>query len=423
MLARNDWKTPYANGLPVADSSRPLDWSIAASYKLFGVSNWSARLPVALCILLLSFTVYFFGRSLFAWNAAGLYAALLVLAWPGTFLATRDLTAAPFLYLETAVVAWVSWHLLIVRPLALWPASAATLAAALSIFLTGRWPGSALPLSILLVCWVARLFVAPGERVRRLLLVWTVLAFVLTSQWIYSPANAAVLWLSVIAPLALVVGGWLANREAFSDSTLTVRIAAFAWVLGVGVAAIAIFFAIHGSVPFQLHANSFLLTASASRIPLLIFALAILVGLSGFWIFVRQKNLRIANCFLIGLLGGVCVAVQAALVIDSPCVSSQILAEAIRPELNPADLVVIDGSYSDASSLAFYIEHPLLIAGERSGDSEEVDIQHLWNGAARIFLWTRTDKPLAAPGESFVIARSGGREIVSNQPNAGGASF
>ena len=92
MVTRNDWSTAYVNGVAVHSSSRTLDWSIALSYKLFGVADWSARLPNALCVLALAMIAFFFGRQLFVWNAAGLYAALLVLTWPGTFADTRDLT-------------------------------------------------------------------------------------------------------------------------------------------------------------------------------------------------------------------------------------------------------------------------------------------------------------------------------------------
>src|SRR5271154_2526645 len=65
MVARNDWAIPYVNGVPVrsSSSSRALDWSIAASYKLFGVSDRSARLPIALCVLVLAVLAFFFGRE------------------------------------------------------------------------------------------------------------------------------------------------------------------------------------------------------------------------------------------------------------------------------------------------------------------------------------------------------------------------
>jgi hypothetical protein len=432
MLARHDWNNTYANGSPIASPSRLLDWSIAASYRLFGVWDWSARLPIALCVLLLAFTVYFFGRSLFGWNAAGLYAALIVLTWPGTFLATRDLTDAPFLYLETALIASILWQLLIVRNLSLLKAIGISAIACLVIVLTGSWPAIALPLSVLLICWIARLLAAPDEKRRRLLIVWTALAFFLSSPWIYPhfPSRGPLVWLAVIAPLSLIVGGWLANTEAFSSPAPARRIARYLFILGLIVAAIAVFFAIHGPAGFTANKTSAVVTAASDRIPLLVAALAVVVGVSGNLIFRLRNRARIANCFLAGIFGGIIVAFQVSLVMNSPYSSSQILAEAIRPELNSNDIVVIDGPYTDASSLAFYLQRTVSIAAPSAADSAivtppagTVAVNQAWTGPARVFLWTHSDHPLAVPGESFAIAKSGGKEILSNQPNSGGASF
>ncbi|HUB20725.1 MAG TPA: hypothetical protein VL990_18950, partial [Acidobacteriaceae bacterium] len=47
----------------------------------------------------------------------------------------------------------------------------------------------------------------------------------------------------------------------------------------------------------------------------------------------------------------------------------------------------------------------------------------LWQGPARVWLWTTPQTAPTLPGNVFVIGRSGGKEILSNQPNTGGASF
>jgi hypothetical protein len=435
MLTRGDWATPYVNGFPVASSSRPLDWGIAASYKIFGVSDWAARLPIALCVLLLALTVYFFGRTLFGWNAAGLYAALIVLVWPGTFLATRNLSEAPIVCLVSAIAAWALWQLLVVRQLELWGAVAVSAVAVLLIVVTCSWPGMVLPLSIVLLCWLVRLFAPTGERPRWLLLSWTAASFVLAGFLTDSHVQprAALLWLAVAAPLGLLIGGWLANNEAFSNPAPARRIAQYLFAAGLVVAAIAVFFAIHGPVGFSVFKTSVAVTAGASRIPLLIFALALIVGTSGNLIFrLRKHKARVANCFLAGALGGIVVAMQAGMVIASPLSSSQILAEAIRPELNPTDIVVIDGKYAEASSLAFYLERPITLAVPAPSNAASflpitprgtTVLSQVWSGPARVFLWTRVERPLPVPGPSFIIATSGGKEILSNQPNAGGASF
>lgn len=48
MVTRGDWITPHLNGDRYLTKPPLLYWSIAASYKLFGFSEWAARLPLAL---------------------------------------------------------------------------------------------------------------------------------------------------------------------------------------------------------------------------------------------------------------------------------------------------------------------------------------------------------------------------------------
>ena len=47
----------------------------------------------------------------------------------------------------------------------------------------------------------------------------------------------------------------------------------------------------------------------------------------------------------------------------------------------------------------------------------------LWSSGTRVFLWTTPGSVPTLPGEAYVVGRDGGREIVSNQPNNGGAAF
>jgi 4-amino-4-deoxy-L-arabinose transferase-like glycosyltransferase len=70
ILLLDDWVTPHENFLVVLDKPIFYYWLVAASYKVFGISEWSARLPSALagagCILF----VYFFARRFFGfWEA------------------------------------------------------------------------------------------------------------------------------------------------------------------------------------------------------------------------------------------------------------------------------------------------------------------------------------------------------------------
>jgi hypothetical protein len=62
ILVLGDWLTPHENFLPVLDKPMAFYWVIAGAYKLFGVSEWSARLPSALAALGCLFLLYRFAR-------------------------------------------------------------------------------------------------------------------------------------------------------------------------------------------------------------------------------------------------------------------------------------------------------------------------------------------------------------------------
>src|SRR5271155_1829095 len=57
MLLRHDWVTLYANGIRYLEKAPLLYWSIAASFKAFGVRTAAARLPLAFTVLALAFAV------------------------------------------------------------------------------------------------------------------------------------------------------------------------------------------------------------------------------------------------------------------------------------------------------------------------------------------------------------------------------
>src|ERR1035437_7335609 len=73
MLLRHDWVTLYTNGIRYLEKAPLLYWSMAASFKLFGVSTAAARIPLALTILALAFAVEAFARRAFRNARAGLY--------------------------------------------------------------------------------------------------------------------------------------------------------------------------------------------------------------------------------------------------------------------------------------------------------------------------------------------------------------
>jgi 4-amino-4-deoxy-L-arabinose transferase-like glycosyltransferase len=109
MLLRHDWITLYANGIRYLEKAPLLYWSMAASFKLFGISAAAARLPLALAVLALAFAVESFARRAFRSDRAGLYAALILLSSPGIFLFTRILLPDAILCLWLTLALLAFW--------------------------------------------------------------------------------------------------------------------------------------------------------------------------------------------------------------------------------------------------------------------------------------------------------------------------
>lgn len=97
ILVLNDWVTPHENFHPVLDKPIFFYWLIALSYKLFGVSEWAARLPSALAALGCVVLIYHFARARWGrWEA--LWGALILFTSNQFFILARvvifDMTLA-----------------------------------------------------------------------------------------------------------------------------------------------------------------------------------------------------------------------------------------------------------------------------------------------------------------------------------------
>ena len=167
---------------------------------------------------------------------------------------------------------------------------------------------------------------------------------------------------------------------------------------------------------------------------------------------------------------GFLLAAHLGLQTFAPVLSSAQLAEAIAPQVHADDLIVIHQEYEFGSTLGFYLQRPsyaittrllrgVLHARSASrirtvahphphrrelqrhpnyGRSSNLwygsffpdapaifetpqSLAQKWRGPQRIFLWQDLGgqpSPLpAALTPVYVIAKSGGKEIVSNQPN------
>ena len=532
MAVGGDWVTPHLDGVRYFAVSPLLTWTTAASFKLFGVSDWSARLPLAFAALALFIVTISLGSRMFLTPVAGFYASLVLLTSCGIFLfahllypqlvLTLWITAALYFFwrsrpaasLSTAIgfalccalatltqgVAGVFLPVAIVvlflfftqnlRHLLRWHPAIATL-----IFCVAALPWriavhtanpkhaylSALPRvwnTPLLLFWAFILFwlmpwsffsVAALGRVSRnlftrtqkldckhqallLLVLWLAVTVLFFSFWNRHEFSA----LPALPALAILAAAWLTADEA-APSRLG-RI--FAWIFFVGgiiKACTAVYLGLRAPFPgfdadiatlLRLHSGQHRLffgylrdltfaSMGAFRIPLLIAAAAIAVGVTANLVFRLRGQARLANCFLAGMMASFLIAAHIALNTFSPVFSSAVLAEAIKPEVGSSDAVVIQGRYENASALGFYLEKRLLILNTSAGDLTpgslasdvppvflDMDaLAKLWNGPGRVFLWTTPESVPTLPGQTYVIGRDGGREIVSNQPNNGGAAF
>lgn len=88
MLTSGDWVIARLDGVPYLEKSPLIYWLIAISYRVFGVHDWSARIPVAWAAILLSWMIWRYGCWAFG-RRAGFYAGLSAATCVGLFLFTR----------------------------------------------------------------------------------------------------------------------------------------------------------------------------------------------------------------------------------------------------------------------------------------------------------------------------------------------
>src|SRR5438874_1943859 len=88
MLESGDWVTARLDGIPYLEKSPLKYWTMAASFAIFGVSDWAARIPLALASIALCWLTFRFGAWAFG-RRAGFYAGLALSTCVGQFLFTR----------------------------------------------------------------------------------------------------------------------------------------------------------------------------------------------------------------------------------------------------------------------------------------------------------------------------------------------
>jgi hypothetical protein len=105
MLTSGDWVTARIDGLIYVEKPPLIYWTVAASYRIFGVHDWSARLPIALSAIALCWLTAAFGMWAFG-KPAGFYAGLCMATCVGLFLFTRILIPDVMQTLTIAMAMW-----------------------------------------------------------------------------------------------------------------------------------------------------------------------------------------------------------------------------------------------------------------------------------------------------------------------------
>jgi 4-amino-4-deoxy-L-arabinose transferase-like glycosyltransferase len=267
--------------------------------------------------------------------------------------------------------------------------------------------------------------------------------------------------LPALPAMILLIAAWMNDEvdeaESFAVPNPMVRsgqrISVVLLVLGSVAALVAGFFVLHTHSPgpntdlasllkqnpgdYALSFGHFLdLNAQAMgafRTPLLITAFALFGGALANHVCRRGYKPHKANLWLAAATFAFLLAAHMGLQTFSPVLTSRQLAAAIAPELKPDDLIVIHGEYEAASALGFYLRrNDIHILDGRSSNlwygsffpdappifEDATSMSLKWTGSHRIFLWQDLSDPLPdLRGKTYFIAQSGGKEIISNQPN------
>lgn len=109
MLESGDWVTARLNGIAYFEKPAMRFWIVAASYRVFGVRDWAARLPLALSAIALCGVVRAMGLRAFS-RMAGNLAGIVLATCVGLFLFTRVLIPDVALTLAITIAMWALYR-------------------------------------------------------------------------------------------------------------------------------------------------------------------------------------------------------------------------------------------------------------------------------------------------------------------------
>lgn len=233
MLRSGDYVVPTINGEPYINKPPLLYWAIAGVYRVFGISEWAARVPSALSSVALVLCIYFgFRRK--AGEAPARWAAVAMLASPYFIERARwaeldiPLTLATFLGVLALCRAW---------------SSACNYRATSSALMAGLGLGAALLLkgpALFLFTWAAWVgfsLVDGGsvDRAMRTCFGWTLRLFALEvamkfAAWLFPSMDALQLPLALVGILLL----WTWAAWHFGGANRLRRLGLTLGALGVG---------------------------------------------------------------------------------------------------------------------------------------------------------------------------------------------
>jgi len=554
MLAQHDFVTMHVNGVRYLDKAPLPYWITAAGYSIFGVSEFSARLPLSLFALASLIAVFYLGLEI-AGEQAGFFSGLVLGTAIGPYIYTRftipDIMVGFWLILTVHLFwrildqenpsRWLCWSLALVTAadvltkgligiafpvliiggyllltgnlrhllrMRLISTTAIFLAAAAPwhILATMRNPAQGeskgffwfyfineqiyrylnlrvprdydkVPFLIfwgLLLVWIfpwtffmlsslRQVPIRPSRwretmdketRAALLLAVWALAILVFFS---FSTRQEYYVLPSLPA-LALLCGLWL-NREEASEVGSALRRSgsrSSLLMLVLGVAAFAICLTIVVMSPpappnvdfgdllkkapamYKLSmGHLFDLTMGAMsvfRVPLILTGVGFLAGTFFNWLFRKKGSPLRGNLAICVMMVILFQAVHMALTVFSPVLGSKPLAMAIKKQLQPGDLIVVNGAYSVASSVNFYTGAQLHMLNGRFNDlwygslfpdsppvfEDDASFEKLWVGPGRVFFVdinaTGLGKLKALPMPYYEVARSGEKRVYSNRP-------
>jgi 4-amino-4-deoxy-L-arabinose transferase-like glycosyltransferase len=105
MLTSGDFVTARLDGVPYLEKAPLIYWLIAGSFKIFGATDWAARIPMVLAALALAWITTAFGTWAFG-RPAGFYAGVCISTCFGLFLFTRILIPDVMLTASVALSMW-----------------------------------------------------------------------------------------------------------------------------------------------------------------------------------------------------------------------------------------------------------------------------------------------------------------------------